>query len=113
MVQRKSPVRPAKKLQPSSKFEQYDLDNDGTVTDQEVARHKDMLELELREEKADAQKRMAWVAIASMLLFTLALFMPFLATEKIKALGDVLGLFYIGQASIVGFYFGATAYMSK
>ena len=72
MVQRKSPVRPAKKLQPSSKFEQYDLDNDGTVTDQEVARHKDMLELELREEKADAQKRMAWVAIASMLLFTLA-----------------------------------------
>ena len=48
-----------------------------------------------------------------MLLFTLALFMPFLATEKIKALGDVLGLFYIGQASIVGFYFGATAYMSK
>ena len=51
MVQRKSPVRPAKKLQPSSKFEQYDLDNDGTVTDQEVARHKDMLELELREEK--------------------------------------------------------------
>ncbi len=113
MVQTKSTTTSSKKLQPASKFEQYDLDGDGTVTDEEIARHKEMLELELREEKADAQKRMAWIAIASMLLFTLALFMPFLDTDKIKALGDVLGLFYIGQASIVGFYFGATAYMTK
>ena len=31
----------------------------------------------------------------------------------VSALADLLGLFYLGQASIVGFYFGATAYMSR
>ena len=48
-----------KYLSENSRFAQYDLDNDGTVTDEEIAHAKDMLELELREEKADAQKRMA------------------------------------------------------
>ena len=45
----------AKTLSENSRFNKFDLDNDGTVTDEEIAHAKDMLELELREEKADAQ----------------------------------------------------------
>ncbi len=45
-----------KKLEVGSKFAEYDLDQDGTVTDEEIARSKEMLELELREEKSEAQK---------------------------------------------------------
>jgi hypothetical protein len=33
--------------------------------------------------------------------------------SRVKALADLLGLFYIGQASVVGAYMGFTAYMSR
>lgn len=102
-----------KKLEVGSRYAQYDLDGDGVVTDEEMKKSTEMLELELREEKADAQKRMSWVALGSMLVFTAMLFSPIIAVNRVAALADLLGLFYIGQASIVGFYFGAQAYMSR
>jgi len=102
-----------KKLEPGSRYAQYDLDGDGVVTDEEMKKSTEMLELELREEKADAQKRMSWVALISMLVFTIVLFSPILSDNRVNALADLLGLFYIAQASIVGFYFGAQAYMSR
>ena len=102
-----------KKLEQNSRYAQYDLDGDGVVTDEEMKKSTEMLELELREEKADAQKRMSWVALASMLIFTIVLFSPIISDDRVHALADLLGLFYIAQASIVGFYFGAQAYMSR
>ena len=94
-------------------IKQYDLDGDGNVTDEEMKRSTELLELELREEKAEAQKKMSWIAILSMVTFTAFLFTPIVSESRVSALGDLLGLFYIGQASIVGFYFGAQAYMSR
>lgn len=91
----------------------YDLDGDGIVTEEELQSSQGMLELELREEKAEAQRKMAWVALASMVIFTFILFTPYVSEKRVNALGDLLGLFYLAQASVVGFYFGATAYMSK
>ena len=41
-----------KKLEKGSRFEAHDLDGDGVVTDEEIAREKEMVERELREEKA-------------------------------------------------------------
>ena len=102
-----------KKLEVGSKFAEYDLDQDGTVTDAEIARSKEMLELELREEKSEAQKRMAWLAIGSMIIFSACLFMPFVPETRVTALGEILGLFYIAQAGIVGAYMGVTAWMSR
>ena len=106
-------VMVSKKLQPGSKYSEYDLDGDGIVTDEEMAKSKEMLELELREEKADAQKRISWVAMISIIVFTIVLFTPIISDSRVSALADLLGLFYIGQASIIGFYFGAQAYMSR
>jgi|TARA_R110000787_G_scaffold1772_6_gene7546 hypothetical protein len=102
-----------KKLEVGSKFAEYDLDQDGTVTDAEIARSKEMLELELREEKSEAQKRMAWLAIGSMIIFSACLFMPIVPETRVNALGEILGLFYIAQAGIVGAYMGVTAWMSR
>ena len=102
-----------KKLEVGSKFAEYDLDQDGTVTDAEIARSKEMLELELREEKSEAQKRMAWSAIGSMIIFSACLFMPIVPESRVNALGEILGLFYIAQAGIVGAYMGVTAWMSR
>ena len=41
----------AKKLQHDSVWAKYDIDNDGTVSDEELERATQMLELDLREEK--------------------------------------------------------------
>ena len=102
-----------KKLEIGSKFAEYDLDQDGTVTDAEIARSKEMLELALREEKSEAQKRMAWLAIGSMIIFSACIFMPIIPESRVNALGEILGLFYIAQAGIVGAYMGVTAWMSR
>ena len=68
---------------------------------------------EIIEEKADAQRRMAWVALGSMLVFTFLLFLPLFPDGRIKALSDLFGLFYIGMAGVVGAYMGMTAWMAK
>ena len=77
-----------KKLEPSSKYAKYDLDGDGTVTDEELERHQQLVELELREEKADSQKHMAWVAMASMVLFSVFLMLPIMPDSRVNALSD-------------------------
>lgn len=94
-------------------FRDYDFDKDGAVTEEEKDRATQLLELELREEKADAQKRISWIAMGSMLLVTALLLTPIISPEKVAALGDLISMFYLAMASIIGFYFGATAYMSK
>lgn len=90
-----------------------DTDSDGKVSKADIAKSNDLLELELREEKADAHRRMAWVAIFSMIAFTAVLFSPMISESRVAALADLLGLFYIAQASIVGAFMGVTAWMSR
>ena len=41
-----------KKLDPESIYAKYDVDHDGTVSDEEIKRHQELIELELREEKS-------------------------------------------------------------
>ena len=102
-----------KKFQKNSKYAKYDVSGDGVVDDEELELVKEINELEAKEEKADAQRRMAWVALLGMVGFTGLLFSPIIPVERVNALGDLLGLYYIGQASVIGFYFGAQAYMSR
>jgi len=102
-----------KKLENNSRYNKHDLDGDGIVTDAELAREKEMIEMELREEKSDAQKRMAWLAMGSMIVFSIVLFLPVISVNRVKALADLLGLFYIAQAGVVGAYMGTTAWMSR
>ena len=91
----------------------YDIDRDGKVSQEDLEEVQTIVELELREEKARTQKRMAWTAMGTMFVFTLALFSPMLSDTRVKALGDLLGLFYIAQAGIVGAYMGVTAWMQN
>ena len=67
----------------------------GEITEQEVAMKERMLEVELREEKAESQKKMAWIAMIMMIGFTVVLFTPLMSDTRVAALADLLGLFYI------------------
>jgi len=98
-----------KKLQKNSKKNILDLDGDGIVSDTELAASEALD----KHEKSDAQRRMAWVSMISMIVFTAAVFLPIFPDARIKALSDLFGLFYIGQAGVVGAYMGMTAYMSN
>ena len=97
-----------KKLEPDSEYSALDLDNDGVVSDKELA----VMEALEKKEKMEAQKKMAWVAMVSMHVLTALVFLPIFPDTRIKALSDLFGLFYIGQAGVVGAYMGMTAYMS-
>lgn len=103
----------AKRARAVARRSDLDLNKDGNIDQAELDAGNQMLELELREEKADTQKRMAWMAMVSMVLFTAVLFLPIFPDEKIKSLADVLDVFYIAQAGIVGAYMGIQAWMSR
>ncbi len=103
----------AKKLQDNSQYNQYDVDGDGVVSDDEIARAERLAELENKDRKEDQLRQMAWVAMGSMVLFTIALFLPFLSVERLTALDNLLSMFYIAQAGVVATFFGSSAYMSR
>ena len=102
-----------KSLQKNSSYDKYDIDEDGEVSDDELRDMEKIEEIERRNRKQSAQRRMAWVAIWSMIIFNLILFSPLVSDARVNALADLLGLFYIAQAGIVGAFMGVSAWMSR
>ena len=100
-----------KTLEKNSKYNDYDLDGDGTVTDEELENAKAIKETETALRKQLAQLRMARWTLIAMGAFTLAMFL--VEIERVKALADISNLFYLSGAGIVGAYMGTTAWMNK
>ena len=102
-----------KKLQSKSRYESLDLDSDGTVTDEELEKADRILEMEITSEKSDSQRRMAWVCLLSVLVLTVLLVSPAVAETRVDALSDLVGLFYISMAGVIGAHMGVQAWMSR
>ena len=100
-----------KKLQKNSILDEYDLDGDNEITNEELQRAKEIKETETKLRKNLEQLRMARYTLIGMGVFTVALF--FVPIERVNALSDVSNLLYISGSSIVGFYMGSNAYMAK
>jgi len=100
-----------KTLQNNSKYNDFDLDGDGIVTDEELETAKAIKETETLLRKQLAQLRMARATLIAMGVFTLAMFL--IDVERVKALSDISNLFYLSGAGIVGAYMGTTAWMNK
>tara|TARA_B110000977_G_scaffold162057_1_gene207276 strand:- start:35 stop:346 length:312 start_codon:yes stop_codon:yes gene_type:complete len=100
-----------KTLQNNSRYNEYDLDGDGIVTDDELENAKMIKETETQLRKQLAQLRMARATLIAMGAFTLAMFL--VDVERVKALADISNLFYLSGAGIVGAYMGTTAWMNK
>ena len=106
-------ARPPKTLQQDSKFDKFDADGDGIVTDEEMAQAERIIQIENADKKEDQLRLMAWVAMLSMVVFTIVLFLPIIDTDRVAALDNLLQMFYIAQAGVVATFFGSTAYMSR
>ena len=100
-----------KKLQKGSRYEEYDEDGDGIVSDEELSHVKEIKATEDELRKHLAQLRMARYTLIGMGIFTVVMF--FVPIDRVNALSDISNLFYISGAGIVGAYMGTTAWMSK
>ena len=89
-----------------------DVDGDGFITGKDVKYREQITQLQMLVRKQQSQKHMAWVAIISTIAFTVLLFTPAVSVERVTALSDLIGLFYIAMAGIVASFFGSAAYMT-
>jgi hypothetical protein len=104
-----------KKLEPGSKYEDFDVNGDGVVTDAEMDRAERMIQIENDDKRQDAQRNMAWFALFGMLLYPFAVvFAAWLSLETASTiLGDMAPTYFVSVAAIVAAFYGTQAYMSR
>ena len=102
----------AKKLEEHSEFAMYDVDGDGTVSDEELAMSERMQELSVLHEKADAQKNMCWLALLGMLLYTaLVVLCDLLGLDKAAELLEAMSsIYFVSVGGLISVWFGSIAY---
>jgi len=117
----RAPRKP-KTLETGSSFEHLDTDGDGIITDEEMARAKELAEfehkrkmLENEDKKEDQIRAMAWFALWGMLLYPLMILATSLLSlgDAATIIGDIAPTYFVAIAGLVAAFFGATAYMKK
>ncbi len=100
-----------KTLETTSKYNQFDVDGDGVVTDDELNRSERMMMIENMDKLADQQRIMAWVAM--FMPFAIIIFMcaPFIELDKVAALMGLATTFCAAMGTIVVAFMAATAYI--
>lgn len=93
-------------------MEKEDLEN---LTDSELERSERLMILENRDKREDAQRRMAWFALAGMLLYPFSVVLAsFIGLEGASdVLGDMAATYFVSVAAIVAAFYGTQAYSSK
>ena len=102
----------SKVLENGSKFEQYDADGDGIVSDAELARAESIIRLENEDKREDAQRNMAWFALFGMLLYPFAVVLASVIglDNASNVLGDMAPTYFVSVAAIVAAFYGKEAY---
>jgi len=86
-----------------------DVYKDGEISDNELV----LLEQQRIDRRQNNQKSMAWVAMGSMIAFTVFMFLPIVGDTRIEILTEIASLFYIAQAGVIGAYMGSEALVNK
>ena len=109
----------AKTLAPDSIYAHLDTDGDGVVTDEEMARAKEIAEFEHKrkmqeneDKKEDQIRAMAWFALWGMLLYPVLILVTSLVgvDDAAQLIGDVAPTYFVAIAGLVAAFFGAQAY---
>jgi TRAP-type C4-dicarboxylate transport system permease large subunit len=112
----------AKTLEAGSIYDHLDVDGDGVITDEEMARAKEIAEFEHKramqeneDKKEDQIRQMAWFALWGMLLYpVLILFTSLLGIETASNLiADIAPTYFVAIAGLVAAFFGAQAYTTS
>tara|TARA_B100001093_G_scaffold519834_1_gene610812 strand:+ start:3353 stop:3682 length:330 start_codon:yes stop_codon:yes gene_type:complete len=104
-----------KRFQKDSKYDAFDLDGDGIVSDEELETNKEMMRLDNEDKKADAQRNMAWFALGGMLLYPFAVVIAtWVGLDAAgKILGDMAPTYFVSVAAIVAAFYAKEAIGKK
>jgi hypothetical protein len=99
-----------KKLQEGSKYLKHDLDGDGIVTDEEIAREERIIRLENNDKMQDQQRLICWVSsISSIILIVLAM-SPVIPDSRVEMVTALLSTYIVANLGIVSVFMGTTAF---
>jgi hypothetical protein len=99
-----------KKLQKDSKYEQFDLDGDGVVTDKELARSEHMIRLENSDKMQDQQRLICWVSSISSIILIVLVMSPVIPDTRVEMVTALLSTYIVANLGIVSVFMGATAF---
>ena len=99
-----------KQLQQDSKYNAFDANGDGIVSDDELALSERMLQIENNDKMQDQQRLMAWVAMLSSILTVAALLTPLVDVDRMNMASAFLNTFLVAQTGIVVGFMGMTAW---
>lgn len=101
----------SKKLEANSIYNQFDIDGNGTVTDEELNRSERMLQIENMDKLADQQRLMAWAALFLPFFTIIFMSLPFVTAEKANLIMGLATTFSAAMGTIVVAFMAATAYI--
>jgi hypothetical protein len=100
-----------------SEYHPADTNGDGKVTEEEERMYLEFKRKELEDADAmrDAQRKMAWFALAGMLLYPASVVTANLIglDQAAKILGDMASVYFVSVAAIVAAFFGSQAMGKK
>ena len=106
-------------MQADSIYAHLDTDGDGIMTEEEMARAKEIAEWEHKKKmqenedaKEDQIRSMAWFALWGMLLYPVLILLTtiFGVDAAAKVIGDIAPTYFVAIAGLVAAFFGAQAY---
>ena len=109
----------AKVLESGSIYAHLDTDGDGVITDEEMARAKEIAEFEMQRErwanedaKEDQIRSMAWFALWGMLLYPVLILLTSLfgVDDAATLIANIAPTYFVAIAGLVAAFFGAQAY---
>jgi hypothetical protein len=105
----------AKRLEKDSDYAEYDADGDGVVTDEELETSKELQELKISNERAQAQRSMSWFALWGMLLYpSLVVGSEYFGLRQASSiLGDMAAVYFVSVAGILAAFFGSQAWSNR
>ena len=99
----------SKKLQKGSKYEQFDLDGDGVVSDEELSRTEHMIRLENSDKMQDQQRMLCWVSSISSIILIVLVMSPAIPDARVEMVTALLSTYVVANLGIVATFMGTTA----
>ena len=100
----------SKKLEKGSQYEQFDLDGDGIVSDDELARSEHMIRLENSDKMQDQQRMLCWVSSVSSIILIVLVMSPVIPDTRVEMVTALLSTYVIANLGIVATFMGTTAF---
>ena len=100
----------SKKLQKGSKYEQFDLDGDGVVSDEELSRTEHMIRLENSDKMQDQQRMLCWVSSISSIILIVLVMSPAIPDARVEMVTALLSTYVVTNLGIVATFMGTTAF---